>query len=334
MNTIIKKQFKNIINIFNKNSNYVINIKKKTNIKKEIIIDAIKFYRQNIKELNRFNFKITNNNCLDLYNFYNEIIPIFSKKSQNVFIRNKLINLGENHKELYVIIKKLIADYNLSDGVVDRAIILKRKVYSKLNKYQKAYGAKLFDKNLNYMWKNADRGITLVDYFSNNSKLILNKKILHIAPEENLKKFFLANIKKYKIINYHINDFTNEANFAYNIENILLKKNTYDLIICHRVLEHVHNDFKAIKSMLRILKPNGILNVSFPQNPSQKTINWYIPDISHNEHVRHYGWDFKNMFKKKNIKVSLDDFFLKKNKNYFVKKKIYPMRIYNISKLI
>ena len=30
MNTILKKQFKNIINFFNKNSNYVINIKKKT----------------------------------------------------------------------------------------------------------------------------------------------------------------------------------------------------------------------------------------------------------------------------------------------------------------
>lgn len=86
--------------------------------------------------------------------------------------------------------------------------------------------------------------------------------------------------------------------------------------------------------MLRILKPNGMLNVSFPQNPSQKTISWYIPDISHNEHVRHYGWDFKNMLKKKNIKVSLDDFFLKKNKNYFLNKKIYSMRIYNISKLI
>jgi hypothetical protein len=64
----------------------------------------------------------------------------------------------------------------------------------------------------------------LVDYFSNNTKLILNKKILHVAPEENLKKYFLGNIKKYRIINYHINDFTNEANFNFNIENILLKK--------------------------------------------------------------------------------------------------------------
>lgn len=133
-----------------------------------------------------------------MYNFYNEIIPIFFKKSRNVFIRNKLINLGENHKELYVIIKKLIADYNLSDGVVDRATILKGKIYSKLNKYQKAYGTQLFDKSLNYIWKNADREITLVDYFNNNTKLILNKKILHIAPEENLKNFFLENMEKYK----------------------------------------------------------------------------------------------------------------------------------------
>jgi SAM-dependent methyltransferase len=334
MNKIIKQIFKNIIIIFNKNTNYVINIKKKTNINKKIIINGIKFYRQNIKNLNDFNFKITNNNCLDLYNFYNEIIPIFCKKSQNVFIRNKLVDLSKKHKDLNEKISTLIANYNLNDGVVDRATLLKKKIFSKINKYQKAYGAQLFDKNLNNIWKNADRGITLVDYFSNNSKLIFNKKILRIAPEENLKKFFLENIKKYRIINYHINDFTNEANFSFNIENILLKKNTYDLIICHRVLEHVHDDFKAIKSMLRILKVNGILNVSFPQNPSQKTINWYIPDISHNEHVRHYGWDFENMLKKKNIKVSLDKFFLKKNKNYFDKKKIYPMRIYNISKSI
>ena len=331
---MFKKILRNIINIFNKNSNYIINIKRKTNIKKEIIINGIKFYRQNIKELNKFNFKITNDNCLDLYNFYNEIIPLFYKKSQNVFIRNKLINLGEKHKELNVKIAKLIANYNLNDGVVDKATILKKKITNKINKYQKAYGAQLFDNNLNDIWKNADRGVTLVDYFSNNTKLILNKKILHVAPEENLKKYFLENIKKYRIINYHINDFTNEANFNFNIENILLKKNTYDLIICHRVLEHVHDDFKAIKSMLKILKQNGVLNVSFPQNPSQKTINWHIPDINHNEHVRHYGGDFEIMLKKKNIKVSLDKFFLKKDKNYFTKTKIYPMRIYNISKII
>ena len=95
MNIIFRKIFKSIINIFNKNSNYVINIKKKTNVNKEIIIAGIKFYRQNIKELNKFNFQITNNNCFDLYNFYNEIIPIFSKQSQNAFIRNKLINLSQ-----------------------------------------------------------------------------------------------------------------------------------------------------------------------------------------------------------------------------------------------
>lgn len=125
-----------------------------------------------------------------MYNFYNEIIPIFSKKSQNVFIRNKLTDLSEKHIDLNEKISKLIADYNFNDGVVDRATVLKKKIFSKINKYQKAYGAQLFDKNLNNIWKNTDRGITLADYFSNNSKLIFNKKILHIAPEEYLKKFF------------------------------------------------------------------------------------------------------------------------------------------------
>jgi SAM-dependent methyltransferase len=223
-----------------------------------------------------------------------------------------------------------MANFNLNDGVVDRATILKKKVSNKIIKYQKAYGAQLFDKNLNFIYKNADRGVTLVEYFSNNAKLILNKKILHVAPEENFKKFIFSNIKKYKIKCYHINDFSNEANFSFNIENILLKKNTYDLIICHRVLEHVHNDLGAIKSMLKILKPNGILNVSFPENPMQKTVKWYIPDKSHNEHVRHYGNDFSKMLKKNNIYITLDKFFLKGN--ILRSKKIFPMRIYNISK--
>jgi len=45
-------------------------------------------------------------------------------------------------------------------------------------------------------------------------------------------------------------------------ENIPFKDNTFDVVLCFQVLEHVENPQKAIHEMHRVLKKNGILMLS------------------------------------------------------------------------
>ncbi len=67
---------------------------------------------------------------------------------------------------------------------------------------------------------------------------------------------------------------------------------SYDWVICNHVLEHVADDRKAIREMLRIVKPKGVLLFSYPQPISrEKTTDWGYPDEKLDYHYRTYGRD-------------------------------------------
>ncbi len=49
-----------------------------------------------------------------------------------------------------------------------------------------------------------------------------------------------------------------------NSEYLPFADNTFDLVTCSEVLEHVRNPLRALSEMRRVLKPDGILNLSTP----------------------------------------------------------------------
>lgn len=57
-----------------------------------------------------------------------------------------------------------------------------------------------------------------------------------------------------------------------NAENILFRREYFDKILCSEVLEHTPNPKKVIKEIYRILKQDGILVVSIPNEKRIKTI--------------------------------------------------------------
>lgn len=71
----------------------------------------------------------------------------------------------------------------------------------------------------------------------------------------------------------------------------------YDVIICNQILEHVKNDTVAFQELIRILKPDGFLQLTVP-NPivRQITEDWgYAKTVFHG-HYRHYGIDLIDKF--------------------------------------
>jgi SAM-dependent methyltransferase len=98
------------------------------------------------------------------------------------------------------------------------------------------------------------------------------QRILHIAPEPALGKI-LKNQKNIEYVSGDLNP--KKAENIINIEHMPYKNNTFELIICNHVLEHVTNDYIAMLELFRILKING---TAILQVPYAKKLKFTIED--------------------------------------------------------
>jgi len=147
-------------------------------------------------------------------------------------------------------------------------------------------------------------------------KSLLKGTILHFSPSRSLYRVF----KNISDINYYSTDYEDEfiAEYHYDITQIDCKDNTFDLILCYHILEHIIEDEKAIRELHRVLKPNGIC---FIQTPF-KEVNDIFEDLSisskedrliafgQEDHVRVYSVEGLVKRLKENLfeKVVLEDF--------------------------
>jgi len=100
---------------------------------------------------------------------------------------------------------------------------------------------------------------------------------------------------------HYLPDFTeisifNECN-SINLKDIDRPDETYDLIYCHHILEHIDNDALAFSELCRILKYNGQLCWSIPMVSSKDDIN-LDPTKDPDGHYRLYGENIFERIKK------------------------------------
>jgi SAM-dependent methyltransferase len=71
----------------------------------------------------------------------------------------------------------------------------------------------------------------------------------------------------------------------------------YDIAICSHVLEHVGDDRAALHELLRIVKPDGLLYLAFPDPFREEvTRDWGFPKPEKHGHWRVYGADVVKRF--------------------------------------
>jgi SAM-dependent methyltransferase len=142
-----------------------------------------------------------------------------------------------------------------------------------------------------------------------------NKSILHIAPEKHLSRVLLD----FKFDEYVCGDlFAEGYNYPEYVKKIDVldipyKDNTFDLIICSHVLEHIPDDLSAMKELYRVLKRGGlaILQVPISANSSETFEDSSVIDPRQREiifgqydHVRIYGQDYFRRLEKSGFKVN------------------------------
>lgn len=142
-------------------------------------------------------------------------------------------------------------------------------------------------------------------------------KVLHFAPEQAFYKRF----KKQQNLTYTTTDLESPlADVKADICNLPFADNSFDVILCNHVLEHIPDDTKAMQELYRILKPGGMGVFQIPQDlsraetfqddsitdPKERTLIFGQYD-----HVRIYGVDYFDKLRSVGFQVIEEDFIHK-----------------------
>lgn len=152
-------------------------------------------------------------------------------------------------------------------------------------------------------------------YLQNETEFFTKElKLLHFAPEQAFYKRF----KKLDNIDYTTTDLNSPlADIKADICNLPLEDNTFDVILCNHVLEHIPDHQKAMRELFRVLKPGGWGIVQIPQDLTREHSfeDDSITDpkerskvFGQYDHLRVYGLDYPNYLEKAGFEVAMVDY--------------------------
>lgn len=141
------------------------------------------------------------------------------------------------------------------------------------------------------------------------------QSVLHIAPEA----CFIKRFEKIHGDQYITADIESPlAKVKMDIHNIPFSENTFDVVLCNHVLEHVQNDHKAMSEIRRVLKHGGFAILQVPLFfPLEETTfeDFSITDprarekaFGQDDHVRRYGKDYPKRIGQAGLKAEEDNF--------------------------
>jgi ubiquinone/menaquinone biosynthesis C-methylase UbiE len=136
--------------------------------------------------------------------------------------------------------------------------------------------------------------------------------MLHVAPEKGLAKRF----QEAPNLDYLSADLDPErAMVAMDLTDIQYPDDTFDVIYCSHVVEHIPDDRRALRELYRVLKPGGWAMIHAPilrettfedasvTSPEERTRvfgQW--------DHVRSYGEDYVDRLREAGFEVSVERF--------------------------
>lgn len=139
-------------------------------------------------------------------------------------------------------------------------------------------------------------------------------KVLHFAPEQ----AFYGRFRKLQNLNYTTVDlYSPLADVKADICDLPFEDDSYDVILCNHVLEHITDDTKAMEELYRVMKPKGWGIFQIPQDINrEKTFeDDSITDkkertriFGQYDHVRIYGLDYFDKLRAIGFNVAAVDY--------------------------
>lgn len=146
------------------------------------------------------------------------------------------------------------------------------------------------------------------DFFSRKYKM------LHIAPEQCFYKVF----KKQKTLDYMTGDYNSPiADLHFDLHQIPFPENSFDVIFCNHVLEHVANAEQCMNELYRVMRPGGwgifLSPVDLSRKKTYEDKNITCPKereihFWQKDHLRLFGLDYKDKLADAGFDVTVEDF--------------------------
>ncbi len=171
-------------------------------------------------------------------------------------------------------------------------------------------------------------------YLKNETNFFTDQlKVLHVAPEQAFYKRFRA----MKNLDYTTTDLESPlADVKADICNLPFENNSYDVVFCNHVLEHIPDDTKAMQELYRVLKSGGLGIFQVPQEITRDVTfeDDSITDpkerakiFGQYDHVRIYGKDYFDKLRSVGFQVDEVDYSSKISSNLFDKYRLIPGEI-------
>jgi SAM-dependent methyltransferase len=292
------------------------------------------FLRDKYSFLRDLKIPVSQTNAKEVLQCFWAVVPAIDQQAREVCLRNALHQLRSvsSNPDDREQIKLEIARSDLRSGIPDRAKVLlddpelHDELTTQLSSSDRAYGAPL----LGQEWPNASRGLALRYYFAFHEYLLKGKRVLHFSPEPELSEWIRERASGLDV-RYHTSNIAgSDVDLNQDITAMIVGSESYDVVICHRVLEHVLDDRTALQEIHRVLKPGCLLQISVPQSVHQPlSREWVVPDSTHNDHVRHYGCDFSARMEAAGFNVEDETWLLQRSRDELLEHRAFPLRIYN-----
>jgi ubiquinone/menaquinone biosynthesis C-methylase UbiE len=144
----------------------------------------------------------------------------------------------------------------------------------------------------------------MTDLFDLKAKLLL-----HIAPKNIFERRFQ---QQAALTSITLDLKQKDVNTRADIAKLPFARNTFDVIYCSHVLEHVPDDLVAISELHRVLKPGGWAVLQVPITAKKTLEDPSISDpilctklFGQHDHVRRYGLDFKDRLEAMHFQASV-----------------------------
>lgn len=155
-------------------------------------------------------------------------------------------------------------------------------------------------------------------------------RVLDIGPAPAFQKMCLAQ----ENLNYVSIDLNSSlAMIRADITRLCFADDSFDVVICYHVLEHVRDDMRAMREVHRVLSPDGFAILQVPISERlEETVEYGEPRKAESGHVRMYGRDYPLRLGDAGFKLHEDDFAFQLNRETIERYGVIPETIFAVRK--